>query len=422
MEFKKPPQPKIKKDALNCEALIAKDRAVIEARLRQISGRITYEQIPGEPNIGKVEGLYGSENIFSGLSGLKKIYMDKCWTILYIMPKLFGRYLGPKGGKRFRPLLLLNGYRTFSHRIEPSQKVIDAAVGLELLHETALILDDVIDNSKERRGVSSLWFQFEEMYRLIPLVKGKEFGDAGFLPLIEGKKVASDIGSLSFSWARHLMVDVVDKKNKSKVGKVFWQAVADMKRGEEDDSRSALTGEWPPIEHVLEQFYLKTSSYSMRLPLLYALHTSGATIDDNILKGVEDFSRGFGIAFQLHDDLLITKTTKEIGKDSNLDIFNGTKIPIAILARQFGSDEEKVFIDKVWGKPAELTTENIVRLKKIFKTTGALQRIVEMTKLEIQKAESGLNMIAQSGFDVSALRYLLNTGLPWIDDFAEKMV
>ena len=104
----------------------------------------------------------------------------------------------------------------------------------------------------------------------------------------------------------------------------------------------------------------------MRLPLLFALHASGTKIDNNILEGIEVFSRGFGLAFQLHDDLLITKTNSEIGKDSTLDAFNGTKIPVVILARQLGNDEEINFIDQVWGKPALLTPENILRLKKIF--------------------------------------------------------
>jgi len=91
------------------------------------------------------------------------------------------------------------------------------------------------------------------------------------------------------------------------------------------------------------------------------------------------------------------------------------------LARQLGSEEEKTFIDNVWGKPSELTEENILKLKEIFKRTGAIQKIKEMIKLEVQKAESGLDIIAQSGFDVSNLRHLLNIGLPWMDDLDKQV-
>ena len=140
------------------------------------------------------------------------------------------------------------------------------------------------------------------------------------------------------------------------------------------------------------------------------------------LEGIEMFSSGFGLAFQLHDDLLFFKTSQDIGKDSNSDAFNGNKIPIAILARQLGSGEERNFIDRVWGKPTELNPENLLKLKEIFKTTKALQKTVEIISAEIKKAKTGLNIIAKAGFDVSSLQYLLNTGLPWMDDLTEQLI
>ncbi len=400
IQFDKPQEKN--KDASNFETLIAKDLAAIEALHKQIVEKMMKEEILALPNLGKLEGIYDAQFNFLGLSGLKERYGDK-WPII---SETLKEYLNKEGGKRLRPLLLLNGYRTFSREKEPDQKIFGAAVGLELLHETALFLDDIIDNSTLRRGAPSLWKKIDDVPEL------NSFNASG---------VTADAGSLCFAYARHLMVDEVDEKTKPEVDKVFWQTVNDMKRGEEDDSQSAVTNEWPPIEHILEQFYLKTSSYSMRLPLLSALHASGATIDDNILKGIEDFSRGFGIAFQLHDDMLITKTSEEIGKDSNTDAINGTKIPVVILARQLGNEQEKKFIDKVWGKPDELTRRNLSKLKEIFKTTGALQKISEMIKLEIQKSESGLDALSQAGFDVSSLRYLLSAGLPWMDDLAKRV-
>ncbi len=392
----------IKKDTPNLEALIVKDLVAIEALHKQVVEKMMKEDISALPNLGKLEGIYDAQFNFLGLSGLKERYGDK-WPII---SETLKEYLNKEGGKRLRPLLLLNGFRTFSRGAEPDEKIFGAAVGLELLHETALFLDDIIDNSTLRRGAPSLW---------------KKIDDVPELNSFNADKVTADAGSLCFASARYLMVDVAPEKNKSEVSRIFWQAVNDMKQGQDDDDKLARGGEWPPLEHVLEQFYLKTSSYSMRLPLLSALHASGATIDDNILKGIEDFSRGFGLSFQLHDDLLIIRTSAETGKDNDIDAFNGTKIPVAILARQLGSEQEKKFIDKVWGKPDELNPENLSKLKEIFKTTGALQKISEMIKLEIQKAEPGLDIMRKSGFDVSSLRHLLNIGLPWMDDLTKRV-
>ena len=65
---------------------------------------------------------------------------------------VFAHIVGSKG-KRLRPILLflssgLNG--------KPTEKSIDAALLVELLHTATLIHDDVVDNSDMRRGIPSI--------------------------------------------------------------------------------------------------------------------------------------------------------------------------------------------------------------------------------------------------------------------------
>ena len=62
-------------------------------------------------------------------------------------------FISGKNGKRIRPLILLLSARLCG---EPTEKSVDYAVMLELLHTATLIHDDVVDNTMERRGQLSV--------------------------------------------------------------------------------------------------------------------------------------------------------------------------------------------------------------------------------------------------------------------------
>ena len=65
------------------------------------------------------------------------------------------RFSGPlkyalEGGKRIRPLVLLLSAEAVGHSYD--EKVLDAAVAVELLHAESIIHDDIIDQEASRRG------------------------------------------------------------------------------------------------------------------------------------------------------------------------------------------------------------------------------------------------------------------------------
>ena len=62
-------------------------------------------------------------------------------------------FISGKNGKRIRPLILLLSAKLCG---EPTDKSVDYAVMLELLHTATLIHDDVVDNTMERRGQLSV--------------------------------------------------------------------------------------------------------------------------------------------------------------------------------------------------------------------------------------------------------------------------
>jgi len=63
-----------------------------------------------------------------------------------------------EGGKRIRPLLLLLAAEAVGH--SDDEKVLDAAVAVELLHAESIIHDDIIDEEASRRGKAAFHVKY----------------------------------------------------------------------------------------------------------------------------------------------------------------------------------------------------------------------------------------------------------------------
>ena len=66
-----------------------------------------------------------------------------------------------RGGKRMRPMLMLLMAKNYGGITEAT---LNAAVGLELLHTASLVHDDVVDESKERRGQASVNASYDNKF------------------------------------------------------------------------------------------------------------------------------------------------------------------------------------------------------------------------------------------------------------------
>ena len=80
-----------------------------------------------------------------------------------------------KGGKRLRPMLFL--LCANSKKFCPPEKTMPLAVALELIHTASLVHDDIIDNSKKRRGVetSNSKYVFNSSRKIITARKSRQF-------------------------------------------------------------------------------------------------------------------------------------------------------------------------------------------------------------------------------------------------------
>ncbi|GHT02448.1 octaprenyl-diphosphate synthase [Bacteroidia bacterium] len=67
-------------------------------------------------------------------------------------------FISKKKGKRIRPLILILSAKLCG---EPTHQTLEYAVVLELLHTATLIHDDVVDNTRERRGQPSVMSEYD---------------------------------------------------------------------------------------------------------------------------------------------------------------------------------------------------------------------------------------------------------------------
>ena len=67
-------------------------------------------------------------------------------------------HIRKRAGKRMRPMLILLMAKNFGRVTDAT---LHAAVGLELLHTASLVHDDVVDESKQRRGQLSVNAEYD---------------------------------------------------------------------------------------------------------------------------------------------------------------------------------------------------------------------------------------------------------------------
>lgn len=187
--------------------------------------------------------------------------------------------------KRIRPLLAVLYMK--AHNETLSDKQLELLAAIELVHNASLIHDDIIDESKFRRGHKTISEKFDNMLGVIS-------GD--YILSIAMAKIAK-IGSL----------EILDK---------FSTTLKKMCIGEINQNFDRF--KIGTIENYIEKSKNKTA-YLFETALVCSAMLSD--VQHDILK-VGDFAMNVGIAFQIRDDL-INCTNTDSTKPSNNDIEDG---------------------------------------------------------------------------------------------------
>ena len=201
------------------------------------------------------------------------------------------------GGKRLRPLLVFLS----SGEDGEDDRVIRAAVSVELLHTATLVHDDVLDRAELRRGSPTV------------------FADGG-------RAAATQVGDLLFSRA---FAELASTGSPEAV-RVLSAASSALAKGELMQRADAWSAEVTP-ERYLERCELKTGSLFEACCRLGALFGGPR----RAVEALGRFGARIGLAFQVFDDVLdVAGASERTGKPRGADLLDGTVTLPLILARR----------------------------------------------------------------------------------------
>lgn len=238
-------------------------------------------------------------------------------------------------GKHVRPLLVLLSATTCG---SVTDCTINSAVFLELLHTATLIHDDVVDETRERRGVPSLNAIFDNRVAVLTgdyilstaLIRSIQTGDLRIIGII------SNLGR-------------------------------DLSEGEIKQMETA-------DESILDESCYLQVIYKKTATLLSACTAIGAIsagADKQAIEAMKKFGENIGYAFQIRDDIFDYYKESNIGKPTGNDIREG-KVTLPLLyALKQESAKAGTMLEIVLTK--DFTDEHIDQLILFAKEQGGIE-------------------------------------------------
>ena len=185
------------------------------------------------------------------------------------------------GGKRLRPVFCYWGYRAAAG--VDGEPIERAAAALELLHTMALIHDDLMDRSSERRGTPSSAIQLAEHAGRRGSSDAERAGAS--LALVAGDLAAvlADRLLLEAGFPPDRLIGALDLYHRMRIDMALGQSL-DVAGGDDRAATAALKG----------------GSYTVHGPLLIGAALAGA--DRDVAAALAAYGTPLGLAFQLLDD------------------------------------------------------------------------------------------------------------------------
>ena len=245
-------------------------------------------------------------------------------------------HIRQRAGKRMRPMLILLMAKHFGGITDATQY---AAVGLELLHTASLVHDDVVDDSAERRGQSSVNAEYNN-------------------------KVAVLVGDYILSTAL-LNVALTDNQ-------IIVKRLAEL-------GRTLASGEILQLSNIQNTEISEDVYYDVIIQKTAALFEACCTIgalsaggSDEDIEKASLFGRNLGIMFQIKDDIFDYSQSSEIGNPTGNDMAEGKlTLPVIYALNSTGNDNMRALAMKV--KDRTVTPDEITMLVDFTKKNGGIE-------------------------------------------------
>lgn len=244
-------------------------------------------------------------------------------------------HIRKRAGKRMRPMLILLMAKNFGQVTEVTQH---AAVGLELLHTASLVHDDVVDESRERRGQASVNATYDNK---VAVLVGDYILSTALLHVAHtgSQQIVAYLAELGRTLSNGEILQLTNIGRKDISEDVYYD--------------------------VIKQ---KTAALFEACCAMGAL-SAGAS-DDDIAKA-KKFGQNLGVIFQIRDDIFDYYDSPQIGKPTGNDMAEG-KLTLPVIYALNSTRDEAMTALAFKVKDHAATHDEIARLVAFAKEKGGI--------------------------------------------------
>lgn len=286
--------------------------------------------------------------------------------------------LALSGGKRIRGAYMYYGHLAAGGRDD--QRILQASIGIELVHLFLLVHDDIMDRDPLRHGVET----FHSRYSKLALRRFPNSDSAHF-----GNSVAMLLGDMIGSFGN----DVIFRSDYPK-DQVFnalvrlQKIVAYTVIGQARDVYMEYSGK-ASEKDILKMYEYKTGKYTIEGPLHLGASLAGASED--FLRKLSEYAIPLGVAFQIQDDILgVFGDGKRLGKSVGSDIQEGKLTLLVSRALKNGNAAERARLKELLSRGDALTGADIKEFRSLIIETGAFDEVREKAWSYVRQGREAL--------------------------------
>ncbi len=275
-----------------------------------------------------------------------------------------------QGGKRIRPAMCHWGYVASGGEIhQPGHaETIRAATALELLHQFALLHDDVMDESDLRRGRPAAHRQAERWH-----AQADARGDSSAF----GRNLAVLLGDLALVQAHRLVATLTPR-----LCELWYELCVELVLGQRGDLTGAAAGR-RDRSHAKRLAQLKSGSYTVARPLALGAAAGGGTAAAH--RALHRFGDHAGVAFALRDEVLgVWGDPGATGKPVGEDLRRGKPTVLLSLAADRLNGAAAQALRKAGS--ASMTARDVQVLQDAMLTAGAQRQMEALIARHVEDA------------------------------------
>ena len=245
-------------------------------------------------------------------------------------------HIRQRSGKQMRPLLTILSAKNYG---AVTDVTLHTAVALELLHTASLTHDDVVDESDERRGLSSLNASYNN--KVAVLVGDYILSTCLWEVSVAGSKnILRELSSLGRTLSAGEILQLQNISNKEISEDIYYQVIA-----------------------------MKTASLFETCAGVGALSVDASEED---VQKAKNFGKNLGMIFQIRDDIFDYFDSTEVGKPTGADMAEG-KLTLPVIYALNHSPYESMMPLALKVKAGTINADEIAVLVEFTKEYGGIE-------------------------------------------------